>query len=210
MDESRQSSEEVAPISPSPPGSNSFGGQLVLRSKHRAPNSTTPSIHNLPPEIICIIFELLRDTLSRFMKVPFLLSLVCARWRSIALGCPSLWTRVSIQSLCDKDRVAACIERSGRSLLTIDICIPDDELFDNECFQTPIQLCVQHAHRWRHLSVHISHASCLKLCSRGRLELPELVQLTVRRGLLDATSPIDEASRFIATTSRCRRCHGEQ
>ncbi len=169
----------------------------MLRSEHRASNSSTPSIHNLPPEIICIIFELLRDTLSRFMKVPFLLSLVCPRWRSIALACPSLWTRVSIQSLCDKDRVAACIERSGRSLLTIDISIPDDELFENECFQTPIQLCVQHAHRWHHLSVHISHTSCLKLCNRGRLELPELVQLTVRCRLLDTTSPYDEASRFI-------------
>ncbi len=167
------------------------------RFERRAQNSTTQSIHNLPPEIICIIFELLRDTLSRFMKVPFLLSLVCPRWRSIALACPSLWTRVSIQSLCDKDRVVACIERSGGRLLTIDICIPDDELFDNECFQTPIQLCVQHAHRWRHLSVHISHASCLKLCNRGRLELPELVQLTVRCRLLDTTSPYDEASRFI-------------
>ncbi len=131
------------------------------------------------------------------MKVPFLLSLVCAHWQSIALSCPSLWMRISIQSLCNKDRVVVCIEWSGCSLLTIDICIPDDELFENECFQTPIQLCVQHAHCWCHLSVHISHASCLKLCSRGRLELPELVQLTIWHGLLDATSPIDKASRFI-------------
>ncbi len=56
---------------------------------------------------------------------------------------------------------------------------------------------VQHAHRWHHLSVHISHTSCLNLCNRGRLELPELVQLTVRCRLLDTTSPYDEASRFI-------------
>ncbi|PBK62223.1 hypothetical protein ARMSODRAFT_1089222 [Armillaria solidipes] len=172
MDESQQSSEKVPPIPPSPPGSNSFGGQPVVRFERRTQNGTTPSIHNLPPEIICIIFEILRDTLSLFMRVPFLLSLVCARWRSIALGCPSLWTRVSIRNLCHKDRIAACIERSGRSLLTIDICVPGGELFENECFQVSIRLCVQHAY-----------------------QLPELVQLTVRRGILDDTSPIDEASR---------------
>ncbi|SJK99224.1 uncharacterized protein ARMOST_02515 [Armillaria ostoyae] len=181
MDESQQSSEKVPPIPPSPPGSNSFGGQPVVRFERRTQNGTTPSIHNLPPEIICIIFELLRDTLSLFMRVPFLLSLVCARWRSIALGCPSLWTRLSIRSF----------------LLTIDICVPGGELFENECFQVSIRLCVQHAYRWRHLSVYITHASCLNLCNRGRLELPELVQLTIRRGILDDTSPIDEASRFI-------------
>ncbi|KAK0430414.1 hypothetical protein EV421DRAFT_2041790 [Armillaria borealis] len=197
MDESQQSGEKVAPIPPSPPDSNSFGGQPVVRFERRTQNGTTPSIHTLPPEIIFIIFGLLRDTLSLFMRVPFLLSLVCARWRSIALGCPSLWTRLSIRSLCDKNRVAACIERSGRSLLTIDICVPGGELFENECFQASIRLCVQHAYRWRHLSVYITHASCLNLCNRGRLELPELVQLTVRRGILDDTSPIDDASRFI-------------
>ncbi|PBK86204.1 hypothetical protein ARMGADRAFT_538521 [Armillaria gallica] len=145
MDESQQSVEMAVPIPRSPPSSNSFGGQPVtvvrLERRTQPENVTTSFIHSLPPEMICIIFELLRDTSSLIMRVPFLLSLVCTRWRSIALDCPNLWTRVSIRSLCNKDSVAACIERSGRGLLTVDICVPGGELFENECFQASIRLC---------------------------------------------------------------------
>ncbi|KAL5634725.1 hypothetical protein ACGC1H_002684 [Rhizoctonia solani] len=110
------------------------------------PNRT--SINTLPVELLAFIFRLAADEptclinnrlffeLSTgwiFSEQPEVLTLVCSHWRKIALGCPSLWSRIDLSA--DKSilpqllaRAELHVERAG--LWPLELHIND---YDHEC-----------------------------------------------------------------------------
>lgn len=83
--------------------------------------------------------------------------------------------------------------------------VPSAETFMNECFQKPIELCVEHAARWRSLDVTIPFSGFLSMTRQGRLDLPLLESLTIGScWSVNDLSDLDEASRLIRRAPKLR------
>src|SRR5271170_7935916 len=76
-------------------------------------NSTTP-LYSLPDEIILAIIHVGNHSRSAF---PILMSHISHRMRELAIGSPTLWTRIAVHSCLDK--VKTYLSRSRQCLLRI-------------------------------------------------------------------------------------------
>ncbi|KAH7913360.1 hypothetical protein BJ138DRAFT_1111533 [Hygrophoropsis aurantiaca] len=142
-------------------------GKIKAISNPRGDCSRT-SIHQLPAEILLLIFEIIKSDLAvhfhklsapRQTKVPkwpveVIISHICTFWRSLVLAAPSLWITININVLSGPhrhlpfDRVHAYLTRSGA--LPIDIRIVDD--LDPSASITPfrklLSMLISHLSRW--------------------------------------------------------------
>ncbi|KAJ7053587.1 hypothetical protein C8F01DRAFT_1375148 [Mycena amicta] len=113
---------------------------------------TTPSLINLTPEIIAEIF--LWFAAEEPIRGPFLLAVVCKRWREIALACPRLWTKLFVpekdSSSRYQDRTHSMIER----FLQRSAALPLEVSIESMDFAglAGVDLFVQRAHRLRSLA----------------------------------------------------------
>ncbi|KAK0227570.1 hypothetical protein IW262DRAFT_543721 [Armillaria fumosa] len=163
-----------------------------------------PPIDRLPTELLLTIFSNLFPAIWR-NATPIRLSLVCSRWRTIVLSSPEFWSSIFIGRWCDTEIVGAYLENSGRRALDIAMHVPDEDTFMNECFQEPIELCVEHAARWRTLDVTIPFYGFLWMTRQGRLDLPMLESLNIGScWSVDDLSDMDEASRLIRRAPKLR------
>ncbi|KAJ7824451.1 hypothetical protein B0H14DRAFT_2186756, partial [Mycena olivaceomarginata] len=120
-------------------------------------------VRRLPPELLVKIFALCRATtpvlppnfysklLSRLVHQHLLtISQVCARWRDLTLGTPTLWDTITLHEELwsgDRDRVEKvlaflnlALERGGRSLLKLEASGNIPEL--------ALRLLATHSERW--------------------------------------------------------------
>ncbi|KDQ16780.1 hypothetical protein BOTBODRAFT_240291 [Botryobasidium botryosum FD-172 SS1] len=102
-------------------------------------------IHCLPDEILASIFCCVESPYY-VLHVRDLLafSSVCYRWRSIALECPRLWTRLEP---LQRQLFELFLSRSKQALL--DVKFEDCGSIAETNFQECILLALSHAHRWQ-------------------------------------------------------------
>ncbi|KDQ06391.1 hypothetical protein BOTBODRAFT_254333 [Botryobasidium botryosum FD-172 SS1] len=126
---------------------------IEIRSRR---NQHTP-IYHLPPEIYSRIFEFACSEID-FGHGPIML--VSKLWREIALGTPSLWTKINQSgAFC----TATCILRSKNAPLEIAFLYPDlgedGDMSATACtpheeqFKEQVVLLMPHIHRWRCLTL---------------------------------------------------------
>ncbi|KAG8705986.1 hypothetical protein FRC11_008636, partial [Ceratobasidium sp. 423] len=115
-------------------------------------------INRLPTEILARIFHMARDALPRS---PDHIALVCSRWRTIALGSASLWSRVDFHpSMCKSfflslDRAQDHVSQSGEMLLDIHISGAPEESKEGY-YDGPMEgLCRLAAPRMRSLDIDL-------------------------------------------------------
>ncbi|KAK0229324.1 hypothetical protein EDD85DRAFT_142730 [Armillaria nabsnona] len=165
---------------------------------------TPPPIDRLPTELLLAIFSNLFPAIWRNVT-PIRLSLVCSRWRTVVLSSPEFWSSIFIGRWCDTEIIGAYLAHSGHRALDIAIHVPSEETFMNECFQEPIELCVEHVARWRSLDVTIPFSGFLSMTRQGRLELPLLESLNIGScWSVNDLSDMDEASRLIRRAPKLR------
>ncbi|KAK0186172.1 hypothetical protein F5146DRAFT_1069634 [Armillaria mellea] len=163
-----------------------------------------PPIDRLPTELLLAIFSNLFPAIWRNVT-PIRLSLVCSRWRTIVLSSPEFWSSIFIGRWCDTEIIGAYLANSGHRALDIAMHVPSEETFMNECFQEPIELCVEHAARWRSLDVTIPFSGFLSMTRQGRLDLPMLEYLNIGSCFsVNDLSDLDEASRLIRRAPKLR------
>ncbi|PBK70235.1 hypothetical protein ARMSODRAFT_1003804 [Armillaria solidipes] len=163
-----------------------------------------PPIDRLPTELLLAIFSNLFPAIWRNVT-PIRLSLVCSRWRTIVLSSPEFWSSIFIGRWCDTEIIGAYLAHSGNRALDIAMHVPSEETFMNECFQEPIELCVEHAARWRSLDVTIPFSGFLSMTRQGKLDLPLLESLNIGScWSVNDLSDMDEASRLIRRAPKLR------
>ncbi|KAI0780473.1 hypothetical protein BD413DRAFT_607772 [Trametes elegans] len=108
-------------------------------------------INILPPEVISQIFRQLniRRPASHELPYSILVSHVCSYWRSVALDCASLWSRIRIKRRINEERVATFLQRS--KLTKLDVAIGCSGLEVN--LRDVLPLLSPHARRIRSLSM---------------------------------------------------------
>ncbi|KAK0210006.1 hypothetical protein DFS33DRAFT_1378000 [Desarmillaria ectypa] len=163
-----------------------------------------PPIDRLPTELLLSIFSNLFPAIWSHVT-PIRLSLVCSRWRTIVLSSPDFWSSIFIGRWCDTEIIGAYLAHSNHRALNIAMHIPSKDTFLNECFQEPIELCVEHAARWRSLDVTIPFSGFLSMTRQGKLDLPLLESLTIGScWSVNDMSDLDEASRLIRRAPKLR------
>ncbi|KAL0573104.1 hypothetical protein V5O48_008856 [Marasmius crinis-equi] len=125
------------------------------------------TVHNLPVEILLMVFRL-HCTSEHQQTLPALrLGFVCSRWRRIVHSSPALWTTIPCRELLPLTRrfgyesygklVRFYLERSGSALIKASLGYPDSG--------TPIDpagsftAVTEQCHRWKSLSIehHFPH-----------------------------------------------------
>ncbi|KAJ7118967.1 hypothetical protein C8R44DRAFT_187045 [Mycena epipterygia] len=102
-------------------------------------------IRKLPPEILEIIFLACMGP-EPAMVIP-VAGQVCRYWRGIVLGCPKLWSNISVGrtrfTFIQRyhDFASLFLERSSNRLLSVSIRSPADSRL--------VQLLAPHVHRWQ-------------------------------------------------------------
>ncbi|PFH45997.1 hypothetical protein AMATHDRAFT_51343 [Amanita thiersii Skay4041] len=114
-------------------------------------------IHQLPPEVLLVIFCTLLDTnYNETIFIPFMLSQVCAKWRQIVLSTPSLWARIHVpldSKVAHAHQVIArCLpllfERSETTPLTISYLCDDYQGQEGTLGCPLLPLILGQIHRW--------------------------------------------------------------
>ncbi|KAJ7163510.1 hypothetical protein C8R43DRAFT_284116 [Mycena crocata] len=117
----------------------------------------------LPPEILIKIFGI--DT----GVDPVRISQVCARWRYVSLGTPSLWCHIDIRLYGpgrNVDDVARFLERSRDYPLTVKLYC-EKEIGNSD---SALDLLIQESNRWADVELFIPAALVLSLAPiRGRV-----------------------------------------
>lgn len=126
--------------------------------------NTLIPIEALPEEIILDIFAILVHSTFAPSYGWLAVTHVCRRWRTAALGCPVLWTRVhcAFPDSGKLDRLDAFIERSQSC--PIDVDLPFNMSW---CYNTSFQRLQVQRHRWRVVKT-------LEIASGFFFELPDL------------------------------------
>ncbi|KAJ7315391.1 hypothetical protein DFH08DRAFT_669902, partial [Mycena albidolilacea] len=134
-----------------------------LKAHYNSCRGLLAPVRRLPPELLAKIFALCRAApvlppnfysklLGRLAHQHLLtISQVCARWRDLALGTPTLWDTITLHEELwsgDRDRVKKvlaflnlALERGGRSLLKLEASGNIPEL--------ALRLLAAHSERWR-------------------------------------------------------------
>lgn len=118
----------------------------------------TVSIHTIPSELLCLIFEKAQSTSPDSLwltdgyglespSVELRISHVCQRWRHLAVNNPLLWSRVIFtDKLNSKSHADTYLQRSANG--DIDVHLHDQKDLDAFNFHL-----MPHIHRWRSLIV---------------------------------------------------------
>ncbi|KAL0064156.1 hypothetical protein AAF712_008878 [Marasmius tenuissimus] len=145
-------------------------------------------VHRLPSELLLEIFghlckvnQLDDNTLAPASA----LSMVCGRWRQVALASPRLWSSISMYLYCSegrRDKVIAnltrlFLERSRRAPLRLWIDFPWDpeEYHDG---RTILDILEEQSERWEEVEVH-GRELFASSQSRGDIHLPNLKHLAL-------------------------------
>ncbi|KAJ7511157.1 hypothetical protein B0H11DRAFT_867379 [Mycena galericulata] len=154
-------------------------------------------IRRVPPEILLEIFELCSPPRHRFeggwfgnpyltyptdrifMKKLQRLTKVCSRWRQLAIGTPSLWTKIELVLDRWSDRrtqlLSSFLERSASLPLTINVRAFRDFVEDDG---VGLILLAKHSDRWQTVSFSIFPAA-FKFISEAKGRLPLLKTLEI-------------------------------
>ncbi|KAJ7491770.1 hypothetical protein B0H11DRAFT_2007797 [Mycena galericulata] len=141
-------------------------------------SSFTPAFADITPKSSVCGTEM-----ARLAKAPLLVvSQVCARWHSVAMGTPTLWNTIELDGVlwrtpADAKRMMgllkSALDRGGKSLLNIEVTI------DNTAPHIPaLELMAAHSERWQ-IASFICAVSDLQPLSaaKGRLPCLESLQL---------------------------------
>jgi hypothetical protein len=140
-------------------------------------------ISRLPNEVLAFIFKVVHQNIVT-------VSHVNQRWRSVALGLPSLWTKIRTDQ--DPNEMAEYLNRSQPLSLAITIntfdkpCnddpCDDEHPFHDETFLPRLTMLIHHVSRWH--SCHVKSSSSDKMVSILRyledLSAPRLTQLSIQ------------------------------
>ncbi|KDQ59587.1 hypothetical protein JAAARDRAFT_205618 [Jaapia argillacea MUCL 33604] len=134
----------------------------VRHRRHRSSGQVLP-IDRIPNELLSGIFEIVThsfDDPGESLSTPTTLSLVCSRWRQIAISTPELWTTIFLtQALSPHDiaRTSTWLERSKTRPLDLYLDFRDpcwswdeeDHSFTWNDMAEILQLLLPHISRWR-------------------------------------------------------------
>ncbi|KAL0579416.1 hypothetical protein V5O48_002587 [Marasmius crinis-equi] len=158
-------------------------------------------VRRMPLEILTMIFTFLcgnNDLVPSTPPPAISLSMVCGRWRDIALSSPTLWSTLSLDfshwteaarlhSLENTTRLF--MENSGRSPLKISVTFPSHE-FPAEALPSLRNISKQ-CNRWQSLSLTFSEPSGLPFAGfdaiRGELPMLQCLSL-IRQPYTDITT----------------------
>ncbi|KAJ6511899.1 hypothetical protein C8R47DRAFT_671884, partial [Mycena vitilis] len=160
-------------------------------------NALTAPILNLPPELVCEIFERCLPpphTLPSARDAPLLLGHVCRRWRGIALSLPTLWNSINVAAVLAKHprpgvlaSLDTWLERAGGAALSVSIVLgPEnyrtmlDEMRLGIARSAVFRTLRHSSHRWRELEIVRRLEEYPALLHReDPWNLPQLVKLTL-------------------------------
>lgn len=183
----------------------------------------TSPVRRLPGEVLSEIFlacvdenllirECLSDSLN-MRRTPWILTVVCSRWRDVALSFQRLWSTITLQldKKRDKDPDAVFLlnlhlERSGSHPLRIGLQILDTDTVVPEEFEHLILLLLPSSPRWNcavfHLPLSLFHSFPPITSSLAALQA-----LSIRILDLDlAEGELDLMSAFFAPNLRTLKC----
>ncbi|KAF9025867.1 hypothetical protein BDZ89DRAFT_1114043 [Hymenopellis radicata] len=157
-----------------------------------------PPIHDLPPEILALIFQCSFTAPFQLFESqkgagPLLFGQVCRRWRQVAWTTPTLWSSLSIIpppifTYCNEARqmVAEALQRSGETSLVINS--PVNGFSD---------IIAGHGHRLKALRMsYAKHDAFQAFQSLERLEKLELVYRTPRKSMPPFHIPMPQLHHF--------------
>jgi len=131
----------------------------LAKAKH-ADHSPRP-IDTIPTELLMIIFEEYCET-ARSADEPLclpelLLTQVCRYWKSIAVGLPSLWTKLAITSVIPFTIVSTYLERAQHLPLDLEVDLQCDGFNSTERQQLldTWKLVHSHSSQWRSLIIQL-------------------------------------------------------
>ncbi|KAF5368434.1 hypothetical protein D9758_002404 [Tetrapyrgos nigripes] len=188
-------------------------------------------VHRLPSELLSKIFGYCckYNFLDLAMPPASSLSMVCGRWREIALLSPSLWSSIYILGLptsdeedeegvdeeeermkrdCITNRVRLCLERSKSAPLKLDITIYSSHYSSEGCSlsNTVMRLLAEHSERWEEFSY--KGPECYASSAADRTHFPILRSLRLLTGPAqsgshdqDPSLPLDRFRNCPALTS---------
>ncbi|KZV97334.1 hypothetical protein EXIGLDRAFT_832902 [Exidia glandulosa HHB12029] len=133
----------------------------------RASNARA-KINTLPPELLSFVFQFL--SLSSRIKA----SLVCSRWREVALDAPQLWTDIIVSKPALVD---AMLSRSQAVPISVSFSPPQGCAYGDNALELLLDHCVgAHAARIRVLSLDDIGCDTLKVLGH---QLPVLERLRI-------------------------------
>ncbi|GJE90059.1 F-box protein [Phanerochaete sordida] len=165
--------------------------QERLRSLASYRNTLLP-IEALPEEIILDIFNILVHSTFGPSYGWLAVTHVCRRWRTAALGCPVLWTRVhcAFPDSGQLDRLDAFIERSQSCPIDVDL-----PLNMSWCYNTSFKRLLEQRHRWRIVKAFEIGPGLLFEVPElrvSKLALPLAIELDVHFGDFGVSRDLDE------------------
>ncbi|KAK1221526.1 hypothetical protein PQX77_015645 [Marasmius sp. AFHP31] len=187
-------------------------------------------VHRLPPELLSRIFEHCCEYnfLDLTMPPASSLSMVCGRWRDIALSSPGLWSSIYITSLRVVDeegtdeeeilreedplinRLRLCLERSIPVPLQLSITIHNDysHYQPNKCVlsDTIMRLLAEHSERWEELDFRGPDFFASSMAGESNFPILRSLRLMTGPALAgpydrDPSLPLDRFRNCVALTS---------
>ncbi|KAJ7062150.1 hypothetical protein C8F01DRAFT_1136664 [Mycena amicta] len=144
------------------------GQRRELEARRRELDRQRQPIHWIPPELLIHIFLFAvtrpaRDAVPEnepFHRSPVVISHVCSRWRSIALGVSRLWACISVQSsVWSTDAIVEFLKRSLEAPLDVVFALPPSVDMAAEF--------VRAEKLFAHLDPHYSRIRSLSVQTRG-------------------------------------------
>jgi len=158
-------------------------GQKLFSSSFQHTAISRPTVRDLPPEVLNVIFELLCSWSGsvitvyqiRIFSVPVKLSQVCSSWRELVYSSPWLWSSLYVKlspfpsrhnHLFDgiKSLITTHLELSQDSPLNLDITSSASQ---NKVNNFIMESILMHVHRWRtvRFSPHLQLPASIQLGS---------------------------------------------
>ncbi|TFK91768.1 hypothetical protein K466DRAFT_659802 [Polyporus arcularius HHB13444] len=155
---------------------------------------------SVPPEILSMVFFLLRDSARRATSTEwFIVTAVCRRWREIALATPFLWSRICIhyRRPWPPDMLSAFFDRSGSVDLHIELDI------DKLMHATIAPILLLHAGRVQSLRLVLVywHEDCMDVQTVVAGMGPKLVSLSLGGSELFTVGPSVASLRSLSMMS---------
>ncbi|KAF7312533.1 F-box domain-containing protein [Mycena indigotica] len=119
------------------------------------------SIVDVPPEILCLIFEHCIPLESHRVlpsEAPLLLAQISRRWREICFGMPQLWTNVVFSENGSIELFKLWLTRSAN--YPISLCLHTSRPFRASTF---LEAAVAHRSRWREATLSLPYWTYLEL-----------------------------------------------
>ncbi|KAJ8075527.1 hypothetical protein PM082_021157 [Marasmius tenuissimus] len=180
--------------------------------------SLVSPVHRLPSELLLAIFghccevNVIDD---QTMPPAMALTMVCGRWREIALSSPRLWSSISLdlrnfrdhsahRRIAHIDLTISFLERSKMAPLKVRIHLPPDHTREGLYPEDILEIIEEQSGRWEELEVFGSEFYAAS--QAGDIDLPILRHLTFHAGSSgiqnhDGTFPLDQYKSCPSLTS---------